>query len=153
MTLALSAVALVWLGAAIYSYIDVRHEADEILDGYLVQSAALLVAQASDDLEEIDVEHAPQLHKYARRVAFQVWDRGRVLRIHSANAPDRRLMDRDEGFGDVVIDGKPWRVFSSWDDKRKILIQVGEARGARDAIAAAVGRSFLTPLVIALPVL
>jgi len=153
LTLALSAVSLVWLGAAVYSYIDVRHEADEILDGYLAQSAALLIAQTSDDLDEIDVEHAPQLHKYARRVAFQVWDRGRVLRLHSANAPDRRLMDRDEGFGDAVIDGKPWRVFSNWDDKRKMLIQVGEARSARDEIAAAVGRSLLTPLLVALPVL
>lgn len=153
LTLALSAVALVWLGAAVYSYIDVRHEADEILDGYLAQSAALLAAQASDNLEEIDVEHAPQLHKYARRVAFQIWDRGRVLRLHSASAPDRRLMERDEGFGDVVIDGRMWRVFSSWDAKRKVLIQVGEERSARDAIAAAVGRSLLTPLLIALPVL
>ena len=153
LTLALSAVALVWFGATIYSYIEVRHEADEILDGYLAQSAALLATQASDDLDEGDVEHAPQLHKYARRVAFQLWDRGRVLRLHSGNAPNRRLMEQDEGFGDVVIDGRAWRVFSSWDRERKVLIQVGEERGARDAIAAAVGRSLLTPLLVALPVL
>ena len=153
LTLALSVVGLVWLCAAVYSYVDVRHEADEILDGYLAQSAALLAAQASDNLDEIDVEHAPQLHKYARRVAFQLWDHGRVLRLHSSNVPDRRLLERDEGFGNVVIDGRPWRVFSGWDAERSVLIQVGEERGARDAIATSVARSLLTPLLIALPVL
>ena len=153
LTFALSAVALGWLGAAVYSYIDVRHEADEILDGYLAQSAAMLAAQASENLDEIDVEHAPQLHKYARRVAFQLWDHGRVLRLHSSNAPDRRLLERDEGFGNVVIEGRAWRVFSGWDAERGVLIQVGEERGARDAIAASVARSLLTPLLIALPIL
>ena len=153
LALALSAVAFVWLCAAVYSYVDARHEANEILDGYLAQSAALLAAQASDDLDELDVEHAPQLHKYARRVAFQIWDRGRVLRLHSANAPDRRLMEREEGFGDVEIDGQRWRVFSSWDRKRRFLVQVAEERGARDAIAASVGRGLLTPLLLALPAL
>ena len=110
LTLALSAVALVWLGAAIYSYVDVQHETGEMLDGYLAQSAALIAAQASENLEEIDVEHAAQLHKYARRVAFQLWDRGRILRLHSVNAPNTRLSQRDSGFDDVVIDGRPWRV-------------------------------------------
>ena len=153
LTLALSAVALVWLGAAVYSYLDARHEANEILDGYLAQSAALIAAQATEGFDEIDVEHAPQMHKYARRVAFQVWDRGRELRLHSANAPNRRIMERDEGFADVVIDGRAWRAFSSWDRKRKLLIQVAEERGTRDAIAASVGRSLLTPLLIALPLL
>ncbi|MEO8507511.1 MAG: ATP-binding protein [Betaproteobacteria bacterium] len=153
LTLALSAVVLVWLGAAAYSYFDARHEANEILDGYLAQSAALIAAQATDGQDEIDVEHAPQLHKYARRVAFQVWEGGRELRLHSANAPNRRLMARDEGFADVVIDGRAWRAFSSWDRKHKLLIQVGEERGTRDAIAASVGRSLLTPLLVALPLL
>lgn len=153
LTFALSAVALVWLCSAVYSYIDVRHEADEILDGYLAQSAAMLAAQGSENLDEIEFEHAPQLHKYARRVAFQLWDQGRVLRLHSSNAPDRRLLERDEGFGNVVIDGHAWRAFSSWDARRSVLIQVGEERSARDAIAASVARSLLTPLLIALPVL
>ena len=153
LTLALSAVALVWLGAAIYSYVDVQHETGEMLDGYLAQSAALIAAQASENLEEIDVEHAAQLHKYARRVAFQLWDRGRILRLHSVNAPNTRLSQRDSGFDDVVIDGRPWRVFCSWDRERDTLVQVGEERAARDAIATAVGRSLLTPLLLALPVL
>ena len=153
LTLALSAVTLVWLTSAVYSYFDARHEANEILDGYLAQSAALIAAQTTGDLDEGEVEHAPQMHRYARRLAFQVWDRGRTLRLHSANAPDHRMLERDEGFGNVVIDGTPWRVFSSWDRERKVLVQVGEERSARDAVAKSVGLGLLTPLLVALPLL
>jgi two-component system sensor histidine kinase QseC len=149
----LGTVAVVWLATAGYSYWDARHEIDELLDGHLAQSAALLVAQSGHELEEIDVEHAPQLHKYGRRVAFQVWERGRTLRLHSANAPNVRFSPRDEGFSNALVDDRRWRVFSSWDSKRRFLIQVGEQRDARDKIAAQIGRNLLVPLAFALVVL
>jgi len=149
----LAGVAIAWIGAAAFAFRDARHEVDELLDGYLAQSAALLVAQAGEGLGELDLEHAPQLHRYARRVAFQVWERGEVLRLHSANAPDRRFSTKDEGFDDVEIGGARWRVFSSFDAQHGILVQVGEMRRARDAVALAVARGLAVPLVVALPVL
>jgi two-component system, OmpR family, sensor kinase len=153
LALVLGGVAVAWIGAALFAYRDARHETDELLDGYLVQAAALLVAQTGEDLGELDIEHAPQLHRYARRVAFQIWEGSDRLRVHSANAPDRRLSPRNDGFDDVEVDGQRWRVFSSYDDHRRILVQVGEVRNARDKIAVAVARGLATPLVIALPVL
>jgi len=153
LALALAAVAAIWLAAAAYSYFEARHEVAELLDGYLAQAAGLLIAQAGEDLDELDVEHAPQLHRYARRLAFQVWERGRVLRLHSPNAPDTRLSPRDEGFSDVDLQGGRWRVFSSWDAGREVLVQVAEERHARDDIAAAVGASLVAPLLVALPLL
>jgi two-component system sensor histidine kinase QseC len=149
----LGMVAAVWLATAGYSYWDARHEIDELLDAHLAQSASLLLAQVGHDLEEIDLEHAPQLHKYGRRVAFQIWEKGRTLRLHSANAPDDRFSPRDEGFSDAVVGERRWRVFSSWDAKQRFLIQVGEQREARDEIAARIGRNLLVPLVFALLVL
>jgi signal transduction histidine kinase len=153
LALVLSGVAVAWIGAAVFAYRDARHETDELLDGYLAQSAALLIAQAGEDLDDLDLEHAPQLHRYARRVAFQIWEDGTTLRVHSANAPNRRLSPRDEGFDDVDVDGRSWRVFASYDQHRKVLVQVGEVRSARDAIALAVARGLAAPLVVALPVL
>jgi two-component system, OmpR family, sensor histidine kinase QseC len=153
LALVLGGVALAWLGAAVFAWYDARHEADELLDGYLAQSAALIVAQAGEDLDESEIEHAPQLHRYARRVAFQLWERGEILRVHSANAPNQRLSPRSEGFDDVLVDGERWRVFSSYDQHRRVLVQVGEARSARDAIAFAVARGLAAPMVVALPVL
>ncbi len=152
LALVLGSVAVAWIGAGVFAYRDARHETDELLDGYLAQSAALLVAQAGEDLGDLELEHAPQLHRYARSVAFQIWD-GKTLRTHSANAPNRRLSPRTEGFDDVEVEGRNWRVFSSYDPHRKILVQVGEVLGAREAIALAVARGLAAPLVVALPVL
>jgi two-component system sensor histidine kinase QseC len=149
----LATIALVWLATAGYSYFDTRHEVNKLLDAHLAQSASLLVAQARGAVGVVDLEHAPQLHKRGRRVAFQIWERGRVLRMHSVNAPEERLSARDEGFSNEVIDGKRWRVFSGWDAERRYLIQVGERDEARREIAGTVAASLLTPLLVALPAL
>jgi two-component system, OmpR family, sensor histidine kinase QseC len=148
----LGSVAVVWIGTAAVSYVDARHELDELLDAHLAQSASLLIAQAGHDVEEIE-EHAPDMQRYARRVAFQFWEGGTQLRLHSSNAPGARLSQRDEGFSDVRIDGQRWRVFSGWDRKHRYVVQVGERLGTRDEIVATMARNLLVPLVVALPVL
>lgn len=83
----LGVVVLVWAGTAASTWVDVRHELDELLDSHLAQAAALLVAQQAREHEDSDEPlDAPQLHRYAPRVAFQVWHEGR-LAMRSANAP------------------------------------------------------------------
>lgn len=153
LVLTLTIVVVVWTGAAAFTYYDARHEFDEILDAHLAQSAALLVVQVPQDIDEIETEHAPLLHKYSRRVAFQVWEEGRVLRLHSANAPSRPLADREQGFSDSVIDGIHWRVFSTWDGSGKNLIQVAELTGIRDELARGIAGNLLEPLLFSLPLL
>jgi two-component system sensor histidine kinase QseC len=86
-------------------------------------------------------------------VAFQVWERGTALRVHSADAPNERLSSRTEGFSDADVDGRRWRVFSTWTRKHRLLIQVGEERAARDRLAMAIGANVLKPMVLALPLL
>lgn len=150
--LSIAAVTATWLAAAWVSYRDVRHEVDELLDAHLAQSAGLLLAQTGEELEEIDTEHAPQLHKYARRVAFQLWEDGTRLRLHSVSAPNQRLSAQEEGFSTSVIEGQRWRVFGSWDAQRRFLVQVGERYKAREEIALSVAGNLLLPLAVALPV-
>jgi two-component system sensor histidine kinase QseC len=152
LVLLLGAVAVVWIGVGVASYVDARHEIDELLDAHLAQASSLLIAQAGHDLDEIE-EHVPETKRYARRVAFQFWEGGTQLRLHSSNAPLARLSAKDEGFSDVRIDGQRWRVFSSWDRRRRYVVQVGERLGARDEIVASIARNLLLPLVVALPLL
>ena len=147
----LGALSCVWLGIAAYSYLDARHEVDELLDAHLAQAASMVLAQA--DQPPGGIESAPALHKRARKVAFQVWEQGRVLRLRSQNAPEARLSPRDEGFSDVAIDGRDWRVFSGWDAARRTLVQVGERSEARREIAGNVALGLLVPLLVALPAL
>jgi two-component system sensor histidine kinase QseC len=149
----LGSITLVWLATAVFSYFDARHELDELLDAHLAQSVALLLAQTGHELEEIDTERMPQLHKRARSVAIQIWERGEALRLRSASAPAERLSGTDEGFSDALIAGKRWRVFSGWDGQRRFLVQVGERYAAREEIAANLARNLLLPLLFALPLL
>jgi len=149
----LGSLALIWIATSVVSYFDARHELDELLDAHLAQSASLLAAQAGRDSDEIDVEHAPLLHRYGRRVAFQFWENGTALRLHSANAPNTRMSPRLEGLSDTVVDGERWRVFSGWDTERHYLVQVGERSEARDEIVAKIAQNLLWPLALALPAL
>ena len=151
--LSLVAVAVVWTAAAIFAVVRVRHETGRLLDAHLVQAAAMLHARVGEDVDESELEHAPELHRYARGLAFQVWEEGRKLRFHSANAPDVRLSAEDRGFSDVETDGRAWRVFSSFDRKERVLVQVAEERRARDRITAGVAGSLLLPMIVGLPVL
>ncbi|MDP2693337.1 MAG: ATP-binding protein [Gallionella sp.] len=153
LALVLAAITLVWLGAAAFTYLDAREEFDEVLDAHLAQAASLLVVQASHDLDELETEHAPLLHKYARRVAFQIWDKERQLRLHSANAPQQPLASRERGFSDTTIDGKRWRVFSTWDESGEYLIHVAERAGVRDELARDIAGNLLRPLWFSLPLL
>jgi two-component system sensor histidine kinase QseC len=149
----LAVVAGVWLAAAVYTWLEARHEVGRLLDAHLAQSASLLVAQLGHELEEIDLEHAPGGRDSARRVAFQIWERGRVLRLHSANAPAERLSAREEGFSDARIGARSWRIFSTWDARHRFLVQVGERDEPRREIAAAIAAGLLAPLAAALPLL
>ncbi len=149
----LASVIVTWGATTVVSYVDAKHEVDELLDAHLAQSASLLIAQAGRELDEIDVEHSPPLHPYERRVAFQLWEHGSVLRLHSANAPNSRLSPKDEGFSDAVADGVQWRVFSAWDAQHGFLVQIGERSRVRAEIAATIAKNMLAPLVIALPAL
>lgn len=150
----LAAVTATWLATAVVSYLDARHELDELLDAHLAQSASLLIAQAGRESDEIETEHSPQLHPYERRVAFQLWEDGDALRLHSANAPNNaRLSERIEGFSNAEIEGKRWRVFSGWDADHRYLLQVGERQEARDEIVAKIAKNLLWPLAVALPAL
>ena len=153
--LLLSAVSGAWVVAAGISFRDARHEVSEVLDAHLAQTASLITVQRGDDEEddEVDTEHAPVLHRYGRRVMFQVWAGGTVLGLHSQQAPSIPLSPIRDGFSDATIDGARWRVFSTWDARERVLVQVAEHRSERDELATAIARNFVVPLAIALPVL
>jgi two-component system sensor histidine kinase QseC len=153
LALVLGATALVWLATIAWTWLDARHEIDELLGAHLAQAAALLIVQTAGEIEEIDTEHAPLLHRHARNVAFQVWEEGSTLRLHSVNAPNQPMGTREEGFGDRMIDGQGWRVFTAWDASREMLIHVGERTEVRGGLAEELAEGLLRPLLLALPAL
>jgi len=119
----------------------------------LAQSAALLVAQAGGELDEIDTDPSTAMRGHSVKVAFQIWEGGKRLRLRSAGAPAERLAERERGFSDVSLRNKTWRVFSTWDGAHRHLVQVAEERHLRDEIVEEIAESLLVPFAFALPVL
>ena len=146
-------VALVWLAAAAWTWVDARHELDELLDSHLAQAAALLVVQQSHVDNDENEEEAPVLHKYAPRVAFQVFHEGALV-ARSGNAGQTPMSRETRGFDTVTLgNGDRWRVFATRGRKRDIQVYVGEQLDSRDGILRAVLRGMLLPSMLALPLL
>ena len=146
-------VALVWLAAAAWTWVDARHELDELLDSHLAQAAALLVVQQSHVDTDENEEEAPVLHKYAPRVAFQVFHEGALV-ARSGNAGQTPMSRETRGFDTVTLgNGDRWRVFATRGRKRDIQVYVGEQLDSRDGILRAVLRGMLLPSMLALPLL
>lgn len=153
-------ISATWLATAAFSYFDARHEIDELFDAQLAQSAKALLALARHELKDaredndgIAAEVAGADNKHERKIAFQVWDEHGALLLRSASAPAQPLAAGDGGYADTLIEEKPWRVYSQWDDDREILVQVGERHEVRDELAVSSARALLVPLAVALPVL
>jgi two-component system sensor histidine kinase QseC len=157
LVLVLGLVVGVWMATAVMTWFDVRHELDELLDSHLAQAAALLIVQQAREIEDDDdALDAPSLHRYAPRVAFQVFHEGR-LSLRSANAPVTPMVDTGKrfrsGFTTVEIGGMAWRVFAAHGGERDVQVYVGEQVSSRSAILWAVLRSTLWPMLVALPLL
>ena len=155
LALVLGLATLVWLGAALMTWRDARHELDELLDSHLAQAAALLVVHQVGEIEEERTPDAPTLHRYAPKVAFQVFHGGRLV-VRSANAPERPMLDParfSNGFRTIAIDGTSWRVFAAHGGERDVQVFVGEQVASRISILRAVLAGALWPLALALPLL
>lgn len=154
LTRTLGGVLFVWIATAAFVGYEAQHEIDELLDAHLAQSAALLVVQQNVTPEEDEpLLDAPTLHKYAHRVAYQVFEEGRLV-MHSPNVAHQPMAKHAEGFETITLaDGKSWRVFAAQGRSHEVQIYVAERIDSRDEILSAVLRGFLPPLTLALPLL
>ena len=154
----LTVVVGVWLGTAAMTWVDVRHELDELLDGHLAQAAAVLVVQQAPEMGDGDETgaDAPTLHRYAPKVAFQVFHEGHLV-LRSATAPLEPMVGARQafkpGFDTVLVAGDKWRVFAAHGAAPDVQVYVGEEIHSRAAILWAVLRSTLLPTAVALPLL
>lgn len=153
LALLLGLVGAVWVMTAALTWGDVHDTLDELLDAHLAQAAGVLVAQVHD-ADEDDVVNVPTLHRYAPRVAFQVWY-GDALWVRSAQAPREPMGEPSPvpAFSHREFDGQHWRVFTTPGAVQGVLIHVAEQEVTRHQILWALLRSMLWPVVLALPLL
>ncbi|MCK9285695.1 MAG: sensor histidine kinase N-terminal domain-containing protein [Rhodocyclaceae bacterium] len=147
---ALAAIAATWIALSFVAWRESIHEADELFDAHLAQTAMVVAGFVGDEADEI-AQHLPS-HRYARKVAFQIWGNDRLL-AHSAEAPEERLSAAEQGFSDATSGGRAWRVYSLRDESGHYLIQVAETHDARQALGRELAVHLVEPLALALPVL
>lgn len=155
----LPATTLIWLVAGVVSYLQASHEAVEMLDGQLAQTARLLAARYQERREGQSpsvVEEAVDLgmarHPYEYPMEFQIWDKQGRLRLRSGNAPALALSDT-AGYRDIHHGGQPWRMLSAWGPDRMFQIQVAQSLAERERVALEVAVQVGLPIVLALPLL
>lgn len=154
----LAVTGLIWLGAAWWSFYDARHEAEELLDAQLAQSAHLLLAQTRHELVEEDEEHLSayealddeELHPYEQKLQFRILDaHGRTL-LASANPPPA-LPKHTSGYVDVHDGGEGWRVLVTGDGS--LRVEVAQSLSIRDELALHVAQRLALPVLLVLPLL
>lgn len=144
-------VGAVWVVLSVVAWREAESEAEELFDAHLAQTAALLVVLSSEESGDLP-EELPS-HRYARKVAFQIWsDKGKLL-ARSTTAPREPLTDESKGFSDRRIDGRYWRIYSKRDERHHHRILVAETYEARNAVGKELAKHLLTPLIFALPML
>ncbi len=153
------ATLLVWGAAGVASYYQALHEADELMDGQLAQSAKLLMAQVLHEVEDKEPGHAivealddDSSHPYEQHLEFRVLsDTGGVL-IRSANAPES-VMSGEPGYSDIHYGGHPWRLLSTRSADGRYLVQIAHPTQDRDRVGLEVASQVAIPILLALPVL
>ena len=145
---------LVWVFIMVVVWRDTKHELDELLDAHLAQAAAMLVVQGAQALDDDDtLVEPPMLHRYASKVAFQVFH-DKQLTLHSPNMGHEPMAQHVQGFQTVVHDdGSTWRVFAAESLSKNTLVYVAEYMGSREDIWWAVLRNVMIPMVMTLPLL
>ncbi|MFG6176517.1 ATP-binding protein [Halomonas sp. THAF12] len=162
-------VALCMLVIGVTSYRDATHEVEELFDARLAQNARLLEGLIRAPLPETQrdallasLDSALQRaesgdsaiagHRYEGKVAFQAW-RGERLLLRSASAPSAPFTERRDGYQDVRLNDREWRVFalSASDDDLRVL--VGERGDVRGGLVTDIAQRTLLPDLLGLPVL
>lgn len=156
------------LGLAL-SYRKALHEADELFDAQLAQTAETLLAISDrhhphDREENEHTRHPPPehhhlwqpSHPYQQKLLFQLWRRvdGQLrLQLRSAIAPVEALPAREKEFLSVDWQGGRWRFFAQTDLDHDTQVMVGQDLAIREELAQQLAWRNLAPLALGLPLL
>lgn len=157
----LTATSVVWLAAAWWSYQDARHEAEELLDAQLAQSAHLLLAQTHHELVEeaetslsaMEALDFREMHPYEQKLLYRVRRArdGQQL-LQSANPPPQ-VPGSASGYLDMDWAGVAWRVLVSQDSTGHLRVEVAQSAAIRDELARQVALRLALPVSLGLPLL
>lgn len=147
-----------WLLTGWFSYTQGQHEAEELMDGNLAQTARLLLAITHDNERGL-AELAPRLATvrgaedvYEPPLEFQIGRADGHVLARSPEAPEFPILGAP-GYHDISRDDEAWRVLNTVSDDGRYRVQVAQSIALRDRAALEVAAQTVLPLVLILPVL
>ncbi len=155
--LVLTAVFISWIVAGFFIYYSTQHEAEEVYDAQLVQSAKLLASLVRHQMNEahqlqIDIDDfLPIVHKYETKISFSIYYHDGTLMTRSSSSPLLPVIEYTSGFREVQIDGVTWYTYNLYDPQTKYLIQTAQRHDVREEMVAYINNSVLFVMLVSLP--
>lgn len=162
----LAVTVFAWGITAFISYKETQQEVADLFSAELAQSAGVLHAFVESMLHEgslsehWDEDHSSNLlhthdltHRYASKIAFQLWSVEDGLILRSESAPKFQLSSKRNGYTQTTIDEHLWYVFSIANDDGEYIIHVGQREDVRNAITHDVSRQLVQNFMFGLPIL
>ena len=155
----LGALLLVWACFIAFAYQTGQREADELTDGHLASTGALLAAWAHGKPLASEPVSAPvgtlplKAHDYQRSLSVVMWDAAGGVIARSGEAPLPDFTAAIEGFNTLSL-GQPsteWRGFTRWsaDRSRKVMVLLSVPE--HDALARDIAEQIVEPGLWLLP--
>ncbi|MCD8340269.1 MAG: ATP-binding protein [Burkholderiales bacterium] len=138
--------ALTTLCAGIGTYFSVQYEVDKLLDDSLKQVALSLRTYRFQDILRFN----RNLISNNQNVVIQIFDPISGLRFLSRDMEYLPVPDR-VGFSDILLDGKPWRVYTTQNPQGQI-IEATQPTSIRSEMAMQAAKPIMIPLLILLPI-
>jgi len=144
-------------------YFEAKRQIQELFDAELVQEAYLLLnitlvefhglMERPQGFDALQIESAiiNNLHKYQKRILFQVWNANDVLIVRSDMAPDEPMMNVDGVFIDKIVNDTQWRVYSFFDEQSQVRIQVAQQYQRRNTLTSIILKQLVSSIIILLP--
>lgn len=152
-------ILLSWGIAAALTYRQARHEVQELMDGQMAQSAALLLAQAThapEHLAGLAVETAqlPGADKQRNKLLLEFvisGSNGDIL-VRSSNSP-ASPPQTELGYANIDHAGERWRSLIMTTADQRYRIQVAQSIRLRDKEALEIATKTVMPLALFIPLL
>ncbi|HRL75276.1 MAG TPA: sensor histidine kinase N-terminal domain-containing protein [Candidatus Accumulibacter phosphatis] len=144
---------------AMMSYWQAQHEAEELMDGHLAQSARLLLALVRDNeahltdlATRLATVRSSEENLYEPPLEFQIGGAEGALLLRSEHAP-RADLSAPPGYTVIEHDGQPWRLLNLVASSGDYRVQVGQSIVLRDRAALEVAVQTVLPIVLMSPLL
>lgn len=145
--------------SGVLSYREAQHEAEELMDGHLAQSARLLLALVSgnenhfgDLAARLATVSAGNARLYEPPLSFQIGRADGSLLMRSENAPAAPL-STVAGYSVVEHPGHSWRMLNLATATGEYRVQVGQSVKLRDRAALKVAKQAVFPIALISPLL